>query len=40
VRGFDHDDSSAFERTIEWIAQNRLECAAPSASSMVVSAGL
>jgi radical SAM superfamily enzyme YgiQ (UPF0313 family) len=27
VLGFDHDDSSVFERTIEWIERNRLECA-------------
>jgi radical SAM superfamily enzyme YgiQ (UPF0313 family) len=27
VLGFDHDDASVFERTIEWIERNRLECA-------------
>jgi radical SAM superfamily enzyme YgiQ (UPF0313 family) len=27
VLGFDHDDTSVFERTIEWIEDNRLECA-------------
>src|SRR5688572_1263208 len=27
VLGFDHDDASVFERTAEWIEQNRLECA-------------
>ena len=27
VLGFDHDDVSVFEKTVEWIEQNRLECA-------------
>jgi radical SAM superfamily enzyme YgiQ (UPF0313 family) len=27
VLGFDHDDESVFERTVEWIEANRLECA-------------
>ncbi len=27
VLGFDHDDASVFEKTVEWIEQNRLECA-------------
>lgn len=27
VLGFDHDDASVFERTVEWIETNRLECA-------------
>ena len=27
VLGFDHDDASVFERTIEWVERNRLECA-------------
>ena len=26
VLGFDHDDASVFERTAEWVEQNRLEC--------------
>ena len=26
VLGFDHDDTSAFERTVKWIEANRLEC--------------
>ena len=25
--GFDHDDTGVFERTVEWIEANRLECA-------------
>lgn len=27
VLGFDHDDAEIFERTVEWIETNRLECA-------------
>lgn len=27
VLGFDHDDASVFARTVDWIEQNRLECA-------------
>jgi radical SAM superfamily enzyme YgiQ (UPF0313 family) len=27
VLGFDHDQSDVFERTVEWIEDNRLECA-------------
>lgn len=27
VLGFDHDEPDVFERTVEWIEQNRLECA-------------
>jgi radical SAM superfamily enzyme YgiQ (UPF0313 family) len=27
VLGFDHDDVDVFERTVEWVEQNRLECA-------------
>jgi radical SAM superfamily enzyme YgiQ (UPF0313 family) len=27
VLGFDHDDTSVFEKTVEWVEQNRLECA-------------
>ena len=27
VLGFDHDDAGVFERTVEWIEANRLECA-------------
>ena len=27
VLGFDHDDASVFEKTVEWIERNRLECA-------------
>jgi radical SAM superfamily enzyme YgiQ (UPF0313 family) len=27
VLGFDHDDASVFEKTVEWVEQNRLECA-------------
>jgi radical SAM superfamily enzyme YgiQ (UPF0313 family) len=27
VLGFDHDDGTVFEKTVEWIEQNRLECA-------------
>jgi radical SAM superfamily enzyme YgiQ (UPF0313 family) len=27
VLGFDHDDASVFETTVEWIERNRLECA-------------
>ncbi len=27
VLGFDHDGPDVFERTVEWIEQNRLECA-------------
>jgi radical SAM superfamily enzyme YgiQ (UPF0313 family) len=27
VLGFDHDDAGVFERTAEWVEQNRLECA-------------
>ena len=27
VLGFDHDGASVFARTVEWIEQNRLECA-------------
>jgi len=27
VLGFDHDDAGVFEKTVEWIEQNRLECA-------------
>src|SRR5512134_1260740 len=27
VLGFDHDDIDVFERTVEWVEQNRLECA-------------
>jgi len=27
VLGFDHDDATVFEKTVEWIEQNRLECA-------------
>jgi radical SAM superfamily enzyme YgiQ (UPF0313 family) len=27
VLGFDHDDASVFDKTVEWIEQNRLECA-------------
>ena len=27
VLGFDHDDSDVFARTVEWIEENRLECA-------------
>jgi radical SAM superfamily enzyme YgiQ (UPF0313 family) len=27
VLGFDHDDATVFEKTIEWVEQNRLECA-------------
>lgn len=27
VFGFDHDDASIFDRTVEWIEANRLECA-------------
>jgi radical SAM superfamily enzyme YgiQ (UPF0313 family) len=27
VLGFDHDQEDVFERTVEWIEQNRLECA-------------
>jgi radical SAM superfamily enzyme YgiQ (UPF0313 family) len=27
VLGFDHDRADVFERTVEWIEQNRLECA-------------
>ena len=27
VLGFDHDGPDVFERTVEWIEENRLECA-------------
>jgi radical SAM superfamily enzyme YgiQ (UPF0313 family) len=27
VLGFDHDDVGVFEKTVEWVEQNRLECA-------------
>ena len=27
VLGFDHDDASVFEKTVEWVEENRLECA-------------
>ncbi|MBW2528067.1 MAG: radical SAM protein [Deltaproteobacteria bacterium] len=27
VLGFDHDDEGVFERTVDWIEENRLECA-------------
>jgi radical SAM superfamily enzyme YgiQ (UPF0313 family) len=27
VLGFDHDDANVFDRTVEWIEDNRLECA-------------
>jgi radical SAM superfamily enzyme YgiQ (UPF0313 family) len=27
VLGFDHDDTTIFDRTIEWVEENRLECA-------------
>jgi len=27
VLGFDHDDATVFEKTVEWVEQNRLECA-------------
>jgi radical SAM superfamily enzyme YgiQ (UPF0313 family) len=27
VLGFDHDDASVFEKTVEWVERNRLECA-------------
>jgi radical SAM superfamily enzyme YgiQ (UPF0313 family) len=27
VLGFDHDDVSVFDKTVEWIEENRLECA-------------
>jgi len=27
VLGFDHDDTGVFRRTVEWVEQNRLECA-------------
>ena len=27
VLGFDHDGPDVFERTVEWIEANRLECA-------------
>jgi radical SAM superfamily enzyme YgiQ (UPF0313 family) len=27
VLGFDHDDASVFDKTVEWVEENRLECA-------------